>query len=346
MATLDTADVAPAVVTPVVDADLCVHGLSPVASCKACVTACPSAAFALDDDGLDFDAGRCDGCALCVPACPQGAIDVEGAIAPSLAPPVAPDRAYAACERAVPVGEAGRVTCLHALSERTLSALYAKGIRGLFVASADCATCTRNIAPPLSAHVDGIARLLADRELPALTCTTLSLDEWRQARDEAGRMSRRSLFRFAVRPKSPASAMDAPDPATQPAPGATLPARDRAHLSAIALLIDQQTCTACGACVEVCPHGVLRLEAGSAPHYAIDATLCTGCGLCSDTCDVSAISLKKWQKAHIDPIPLVQDQCKVCGSPFYEVAGRKAGAGKCRICAAKTHRQKLFQVLP
>jgi pyruvate formate lyase activating enzyme len=44
-------------------------------------------------------------------------------------------------------------------------------------------------------------------------------------------------------------------------------------------------CIGCGACVEVCPAGALRNEAG----IRIDQTLCTGCAACAEVCPSRAM---------------------------------------------------------
>jgi ferredoxin len=52
-------------------------------------------------------------------------------------------------------------------------------------------------------------------------------------------------------------------------------------------IVDEKTCTACGACVEACP-----VDAITMPEKAIvDAEICTECGVCVDECPVDAISL-------------------------------------------------------
>ena len=58
---------------PTFEAARCVHGLCPVATCEACVAACPRSAIECTDDGLELDIEACDGCGLCVPACPEAA---------------------------------------------------------------------------------------------------------------------------------------------------------------------------------------------------------------------------------------------------------------------------------
>jgi len=45
-------------------------------------------------------------------------------------------------------------------------------------------------------------------------------------------------------------------------------------------------CTACGACVSVCP--VEAISEGE-EKYTIDADACTDCGLCADECPFDAI---------------------------------------------------------
>lgn len=50
--------------------------------------------------------------------------------------------------------------------------------------------------------------------------------------------------------------------------------------------VDAFRCTGCGACVEVCPIGVITLVDSKA-H--VDGEMCTGCGVCVDACSVDAI---------------------------------------------------------
>jgi ferredoxin len=55
------------------------------------------------------------------------------------------------------------------------------------------------------------------------------------------------------------------------------------------LSICGDSCTGCGACLEVCPHGVLELREGKASIR--DAELCMECGACARNCPMKAITV-------------------------------------------------------
>lgn len=54
-----------------------------------------------------------------------------------------------------------------------------------------------------------------------------------------------------------------------------------------------ECCLGCGACVEVCPHGVFELRASGRGKVAaiLDRDLCMECGACALNCPASAISV-------------------------------------------------------
>jgi ferredoxin len=54
------------------------------------------------------------------------------------------------------------------------------------------------------------------------------------------------------------------------------------------LELDQDRCTGCGRCIEVCPHRVLALHGKKA--HIVDKNGCMECGACATNCPVSAIT--------------------------------------------------------
>jgi len=56
----------------------------------------------------------------------------------------------------------------------------------------------------------------------------------------------------------------------------------------MAVTIDKEKCTGCGACVETCPVEALKLVDDKA---TVDPDTCIDCGSCVDECPVEAISL-------------------------------------------------------
>ncbi len=59
------------------------------------------------------------------------------------------------------------------------------------------------------------------------------------------------------------------------------------------ITIDQERCTGCGACVEVCPTGALYLVEGKA---AVDGALCYECEACLAACPSEAIILTEQEE--------------------------------------------------
>jgi Fe-S-cluster-containing hydrogenase component 2 len=57
----------------------------------------------------------------------------------------------------------------------------------------------------------------------------------------------------------------------------------------MAAKVDEELCTGCGACVEVCPVEAISLRDGKTQ---IDSDKCVDCGVCVDECPTDAISVE------------------------------------------------------
>ncbi len=58
----------------------------------------------------------------------------------------------------------------------------------------------------------------------------------------------------------------------------------------VTLRLDEEKCTGCGLCLDVCPHGVLARENGKVRVDTRDA--CMECGACARNCPASAIQVR------------------------------------------------------
>lgn len=58
----------------------------------------------------------------------------------------------------------------------------------------------------------------------------------------------------------------------------------------VTLSLDEEKCTGCGMCLEVCPHRVLRMNRTHVEIENRDA--CMECGACSRNCPFEAISVQ------------------------------------------------------
>ena len=56
------------------------------------------------------------------------------------------------------------------------------------------------------------------------------------------------------------------------------------------LVLNTETCTGCGMCVEVCPHAVFEIQEKKA--VIIERELCMECGACALNCPAGALDVK------------------------------------------------------
>ena len=346
-----------------VHADRCVHQRIAQSSCKACVEACPHRAWSYDDEGLNLDTAVCDDCGQCVAACPHEALSI-----PEPAPHVSdsPNRTLlVACERTSANGAPNRVgivACLHALSpDWVIRQSLRHHCTSVQVASADCSRCTRTPRD----------QSLMERWLPvaqrlgtsAPRLERISTDQWLQqtAKVQAPDLGRRRLFGRFLAP--PSATANPPTPTSEAVAMTSERASLVTHLAKNSLArqkpplwapqINHQSCTACMACVSLCPQSALEHKSDEAQIdgsecIALQHTRCTGCGLCEDVCEQSAIAI-------IEPLassraPKLQDRlalvllhCRQCKAPFHLPKDQvddngQAGLPLCPVCiAGKPH---------
>ena len=60
----------------------------------------------------------------------------------------------------------------------------------------------------------------------------------------------------------------------------------------MAAIIDEEKCTACGTCEEVCPVNAITIE----DVALVDKEVCISCGTCVEECPVEAISLEEQEE--------------------------------------------------
>ena len=58
----------------------------------------------------------------------------------------------------------------------------------------------------------------------------------------------------------------------------------------VTLKLDEDKCTGCGMCLEVCPHAVFRMN--SRRVEIVDRDACMECGACSRNCPFDAVSVR------------------------------------------------------
>jgi len=111
--------------------------------------------------------------------------------------------------------------------------------------------------------------------------------------------------------------------------------------------IDGLLCNGCDACVRLCPHEAMCLEAiDQVLRYRLYPQACTGCGVCVDVCDQQAIGLQVWMKQEQKELLLTSFDCTCCGNPMHFPAGQPTDMpATCRICTRQNHYNNLYQVL-
>lgn len=340
--------------------------------CRKCLDTCP-------DDAISLNPGptlgsSCSECGLCQTACPTGVfrdelrserylLDRAGSLLDQLRDREA--RLLVHCHEAeTPTDAALSVTCLGSLSESFLVGAALSGFDEIALMRGDCSGCRLQAGEELlRASMRSSRTLLTGLGLGEKTIR-LELVEKRPDRARG----RKELFSFLAR-RAGECVASAAYQERETSPGTRLgeppdgngvgtPAVRESLRRLVAregrgggvleysrdspwgvLRIDEQACTACGVCVDVCPTVAMSQAREGEEHVlSFDSGSCTNCGLCSEACPATAISFE-------DQVPLAEifasrsrevariglTGCVLCG----DLIPAQAAGGTCATCAKR-----------
>ena len=326
------------------DASICAHGRSGMTACTRCLDACPTDAIHSLGDTIEVDPGLCQGAGSCATACPTGAITYsyprlddslerlrallkeyreQGGHDPVLlfhdgmeGQHILSDMAARLPEQVLPVeveeiGSIGMDTWLAALA-------YGASAVVLLVHAQVPASVDREIRVQLGIAHALLAGMGYDTGLlryadPGDLLDGLATEAFpgRPAAGFAGMGDKRTVIRFAVDHLFAVAT-------GQTRPLVTLPTG--APFGEV--LLDEQRCTLCMACVSQCPANALS-AGDETPQLGFIEANCVQCGLCCRTCPEDAISIsprylydfpvRNTRRVLYEEAPFA---CIRCGKPF------------------------------
>lgn len=340
---------------PAVDEHACSRRLG--SGCSVCVDACPQQALQVigaggrDDHAPVVDPLLCVGCGLCEAQCPTQAISGVGA-SPHLIVDAARgmSRLRLRCEAARTSGarlDAHRpgaagldVGCLASLHPETVAAA-AGALAGDAVVEllrGDCDRCPMGAADAVAEVVSqaracvGVPGRIAVGVVSEGAASNGG-EPTEDSRRPAARMSRRSLLRSA----SPRHAAEDAVAAASSSRGGRSP-RQLVLLAlenpALPRPRVEHGCTACRACVTVCPKDALSCtQSHDVFELVVDPTACVGCRECARVCPEGVVS-PRGRVPDATPVTLTRvtlRRCETCGMPL-----SPGETTRCSSCSART----------
>ncbi len=326
---------------PEIQAERCVHSQFATASCDACVDVCPHDAWVLDEEQLGINTERCNGCGLCHAACPESALLLEQA--PPLREYEHKRLLFLACQHSGQKGHS--IACLHALSDTQLLSYYEVGYRHWLQSACDCQGCENapDSSQQLSPRLARLNQLLSSRELKPIQLFQLTTEAWQAYFDKSHSsnlspsLSRRNFLKQA------ALALEKQvENETGNTPNLSIFTDDKKGGLYLYVPKFKDNCSACDACLKLCPHEVISLDKDQ-QRYSIAAEHCTACGLCVDVCTDKAIEISHLSPSDQD-LRLEFHTCQRCGVPYHYLSAAQGNETYCQICSQTQGRQTLFSV--
>jgi ferredoxin len=236
------------------------------------------------------------------------------------------------------------VPCIHALGFQEFKAFARQGVTRLLANDSHCSACPASAGVTLDQTISRFNLIQQSRGAPIIHVERLPAETWH-----------RTLNALRKKPQMPdprrrrflGLGAAEPQPSQPPERRKAPPNVEREDwLYSTLPQIDPARCNGCDACVRMCPHDVFTLAgAASDLHYSLDPDECTGCGLCSDICDQDAISLHCMTTQQQWRVSLQSGRCSDCGAPFHMPRRNDRKPERCRICAGKSHHNRLFQTI-
>ncbi|MDJ1007065.1 MAG: 4Fe-4S binding protein [Paracoccaceae bacterium] len=320
---------------------LCAHSRAGQPGCTRCLSVCPTGAIAPAGDTVAIDADICAGCGACAAVCPSGAASYDDPPAEFLFQRL---RALASAYRDAG-GTAPRALfhdAEHGGEMIRLLARFGDGLPADVIPVEVANVETVGHAELLAALGVGFASaglLVSPRSDRAVLDAGMALAEAVAA--GAGKTGRVHLIDVADPDALPGAL--AALPALAPGHDPILPLGGRREVTRIAaaalaapqtpniplpegapygaIVIDQDACTLCLACVSLCPVGALG-DSPDKPQVNFQETACLQCGVCAAACPEDAIALAPGldlSKEAFAPRILNEEEpfeCISCGKPF------------------------------